>query len=241
MTSDPSTWRIVHIVDIGTSELFVHRHAVEIPRIIDASQIFEPQRAKSKSAIARVLTDGLMPAFLHLRTIRENAVDEPLELEKRQVYSDFFRVLWHGYKDLVPKAALEMGFNIGFIFQPDKGFEKGLAEFLGSNPKIAQTFGDYLRWQRSHWQGCLHHVRNDYLEHRKMEWQDIKAVYRVGVAETLFANAWNVAAEIFVVLIASKFPPVFGLVEIPERERDPNCPDKFRYVVYAQFPPDAVI
>ena len=231
MKGHPSTWKPVHYANIGTSELFVHRLINEIPKLVDASTIYDPQRAETKYAITHLVLDGFMPAFEHLRKIRTLAVDRPPELNRRQTYEDFMRTLWHAYKDLLPKAAREMGFEIGFLFQAAPKFAIGLARFVEGNPEIVESFGDYLREQRTEWQDNLARVRNDYLEHRKLDWQDVSFAYYPGQAEAFFTRAWTAASDILVVLIVSKFPPMFGLEEIPVSERAPEHPDRFRFVL----------
>src|SRR5437660_10221958 len=106
----PSQWKVVHFANIGTSELFVHRF-LELPKLLNASEIYDPQRSKCRDAVMDVLLDGFLPAFEHLRTIRANASQPPPELNRKQVYEDFMRTLWHAYKDLLPKAARELGFK----------------------------------------------------------------------------------------------------------------------------------
>jgi hypothetical protein len=234
MAGEPSTWKVARVADIGTSELFVHRMAIEIPKLLDASTIREPYRAKTKGAIGRLKMDGFMPAFEHLRSIRANAVDQPVELKKEQVYADFMRTLWHGYRDLLPKAADEMGFDITFIFRKASEFEKGLTAFLNHHPAInefVKLFPDYLRQQRATGQNDLARVRNDYLEHRKLEWEDVRHAYCVAKSEMFFERAWTTASDILVVLIVSKFPPRFGIAEIPVAERNPKWPDQFKFVL----------
>jgi hypothetical protein len=225
----PSKWKIVHYANIGSSELFVHRFG-ELPKLLDASRIFDPHRSKGKAAMWDVLTDGFMPAFEHLRNIRAHSSEPTPELNRKQAYEDFMRTLWHAYKDLMPKAARELGFEVGFLFQQDQQFEKGLRKLLGKHSALRIDLGEFLREQRDGWQGTLQRIRNDYLEHRKLEWTDVSQFYSVWYAEAFFDAAWNAATDIFAVLIASNFPPMIGIAEIPEAQRDPNRPDKFAFV-----------
>jgi hypothetical protein len=70
-------------------------------------------------------------------------------LNRKLLYEDFSRVLWHAYKDQFPKVARNLGFNIGFLFENNREFEKGILEFNNLHPSIiAPQLGDYLRGQR---------------------------------------------------------------------------------------------
>jgi hypothetical protein len=54
------------------------------------------------------------------------------ELNRKQSYEDFTRVLWHSYKDLMQKAAKMMEPQIGFLFKKDPHFETGLPRGIRS-------------------------------------------------------------------------------------------------------------
>ena len=53
----------------------------------------------------------------------------------------------------------ELGFDIGFIFQDDKKFEKGAKEFVEQHPN-ASEFEDVARTDRKLWQNMLATHRN---------------------------------------------------------------------------------
>jgi len=233
---EPSSWKVKLYANIGVSELFVHRLVMEIPKLLDASMIFDPQRAEAREEIGTLLKDGFMPAFEHLRKIRAHAVDRPPELNRRQAYEDFMSTLWRAHKTLLPNATRLMGFEIGFLYQAQPKFEKGLAKFLVSNPRVVKPFGDYLRQQRATWQSKIASIRNDFIEHRTLDWNDVRLFYRVERAEMFFESAWKTAFDILAVLIVSKFPPMCGIEEVPPSERNPASPDRFRFVLYKRLP-----
>ena len=229
--NEPSSWPVVHFADVGTSELFVHRLDIEIPKLLDASSVLEPERAKTKEAIAALVNDGLLPAFLSLRKIRALASQPPLPvLNWRLPYDDFMGTLWQGYKNFLQKATKEMGFDIGFFFQEEPKFDSGIVSFLEKNPAVPKDLGRYLRNQRDGWQGKLRRVRNEYLEHHNIEWGDVKEVYCVEQAEKFFESAWTAAETILACLIQSRFWPGWGIEEIPVADRNPNFPDRFRFI-----------
>jgi hypothetical protein len=228
---EPSSWKVEHYANVGTSELFVFRFAIEIPQILEASLIMGKERDEAKEAITTFLLEGLTPAFEHLRTIRKHASEPPPELNRRQAYEDFIRTLWHAYKDLLKIAVRRLGFDIGFLFQNDQNFEKGLQSFLKDHPEVNPELGDYLKHERSQWQNELGRLRNDYLEHRKLDWEHVKSAYRVDIAERLFQSVWTTSEDIFVCLVHSRFPDHSGIVEIPESKRDHNYPLRYQFVL----------
>jgi hypothetical protein len=103
---EPSEWKVVHYAAVGTSEEFVEFFSGELLELVDASNIHGADRDALKNSIMTILTEGLMPAFEHLRKIRSSAASPVPELNRKQHYEDFARVLWHAYKDLPPKAAM---------------------------------------------------------------------------------------------------------------------------------------
>jgi hypothetical protein len=121
----------------------------ELLELVDASHIFGAERDAVKAAIMTILVEGLMPAFEHLRKIRLSFSNPIPELNRRQLFEDFARVLWHAYKDLFPKAVLLLGFNIGFLFKNDADFEKGLTDFVSKFPALILDVPERLRRQRA--------------------------------------------------------------------------------------------
>ena len=112
-----------HFANVGTSEEFIETFSGELLELVDASHIHGAKRDAVKNAIMTVLTEGLMPAFERLRQIRASVTTSLPELNRRQLYEDFARVLWHAYKDLFPKAVRLLGFEIGFLFTADADFD----------------------------------------------------------------------------------------------------------------------
>src|SRR5581483_4167724 len=161
----------------GTSEEFVETFTGEILELADASLIFGAEREAVKNAIMILLTEGLIPSFEHLLKIRLSIANPVPEMNRRQLYEDFARVLWHAYKDLFPKAVLLLGFDIGFLFQKEADFEKGLPKFVSSHPSLILDVPEFLRRQRTNWQRAFSSFRNDFLEHRKADIADFADFY----------------------------------------------------------------
>jgi hypothetical protein len=225
---EPSSWSVQHFANIGTDELFVSRF-IHIPVLLNASMIFDPQRSATTSAIMEIMTEGFMPAFVHIRKIRTHASEPLPEMDRRQDYHDFMGTLWQGYKNFLPRATAQMGFEIGFFFQKDARFEEGWLAFREAHLGVSPEFGNFLRNQRSGWLGKLARFRNEYVEHRQLTLADVREFYRPVEAENFFGAAWTSAENILVALIASKMPPNIGIHEIPESARNPVRPDRFGF------------
>jgi hypothetical protein len=225
-----SPFQVKHFSNIGASEEFLWQLVPEMSELIGATSIREPKRAEVRHAIMIISLEGMMPAFEHLKRIRASVTQELPVLNRRQLYEDFTRVLWHGYKDLMPRAAALIGSNIGFLFQNDANFEKGLCVFKEAHPKLPSWFGDHLRDQHKNWQNDLADFRNHYLEHREEEPDRFQVFYQAEAAEAFFYCVWRTTADILVVLLSMNLFPGLGLDEIPVAERSALNPRRFRFV-----------
>jgi hypothetical protein len=105
---EPNQWQMVHFANVGTSEEFIETFSGELLELVDASHIHGAERDAVKNAIMTVLTEGLMPAFERLRQIRASVTTSLPELNRRQLYEDFARVLWHAYKGSVPEGGTSL-------------------------------------------------------------------------------------------------------------------------------------
>jgi len=94
---EPNQWKVEKVADIGASEEFVQQ-LLELHAIVDAGTIREPRRQQVKEAIAVILVDGLMPAFLELKEIRASVTQTMPLMNRQQLYEDFARKLWKAYK-----------------------------------------------------------------------------------------------------------------------------------------------
>ena len=224
---EPNKWKAEKFAEIGWEETFV-RHVTELCTIVDASLIFDQQREDVKHAIIAILTDGLMPAFLELRKIR--AFDgKPLPLiDRREFYHDFCRKLWKAYKDLTQRAAIEAGFNVGFLFMADKGFAKGLKEFQGRYPDVRPELGKSLEQVRDRWQNELAKFRNTFLEHQDSDPKHFAKFYQPAYVESLFEEVWNTIVDLLAVLLESRLPHGTKLV-VPDPNREPKWPNRFMF------------
>jgi len=235
MTSDsggePSSWKITHFANISGSEEFLVQLVMEMPEIVDASTIYEPERQMLKEAILAISVDGLMPAFEDLKKIKASVSQKIPELNRRQLYETFAIELWRSYKDLMQRAAKLMEPEIGFLFQEDSNFEKGLIKWGQKQPDVARAVAPYLRKQRTTWQNELCTFRN-YLEHKN---DTDPAVYEdryaPAHAEMLFEAVWRATADILAILVSLHLPDGTVLIEIPLEQRQPLRLRRFCFAV----------
>jgi hypothetical protein len=227
----PSQWQVMQFANVGASEEFVQQLMMEMSDLIGGTLIREPQREEFKHAIMTISVEGLLPAFEHLKRIRASVSQQMPVLNRKQLYEDFTRVLWHAYKDLMQRATLLIDADIGFLFKTDVNFEKGLAEFQKAHPAVLPWFGDHLRAQRTNWQNDLAEFRNHFLEHRQDEPDKFRDFYQPERAEALFDAVWRTTADILVTILAMHLPPGVGLIEIPVAQRSSENPRRFRFVI----------
>ena len=227
---EPCTWKVTHFANIGGSEEFVMQLAIEMPELIDASMIYEPERQQLKEAILAISFDGLMPAFEELKRIRASTSQRIPELNRRQLYETFTILLWRSFKDLMQRAAKLMEPEIGFLFREDPKFEKGLTAWGVKRP-IARAVAPYLRTQRTTWQNELGAFRN-FLEHKGNTDPGVyESRYAPAHAEMLFETVWRAIANILAMLVSLHLPPGVSLVEIPPEQRNRAMPRRFCFAV----------
>jgi hypothetical protein len=202
---------------MDTPEELVDFFSSDLMDLIDASTIRDDAREELKDAVLKILTEGLLPAYEHLQRIRASSVEDPAE---RPLYEDFTRLLWHAYKDLMPAAALLMGFDLAFLFQKENSFKKGVLEFRMDHPTlVAPNLGEFFRRQRAGWQSNLARFRNHFIEPTPADQTKFAAFYHPENAEMLFAVVWGVMANIFPVFLEANFPPDLTIEVIPEDKR----------------------
>jgi hypothetical protein len=177
MTVDDST-------NVVKPEEFVELFSDEFMELIDSSGLQGAARDELKEAILAILTDGLLPAYERLKEIRVGA--------PAKVYDDFSRDLWHAYRDLMPRAALLLGFDLEFLFQKESTFKKGVVAFDMDHPAlIAPNLGGFFRRQRMGWQSNLARFRNQFLEKVEENPAKFAAFYEPQNAEMLFSLTWE--------------------------------------------------
>jgi hypothetical protein len=232
---EPNEWPVTTFAAISGSEEFLRQLVMEMPELVDASSILEPERCKVKEAILIMSIEGLMPAFEHLKEIRA-VVGQAIPILKRTtLYEDFSGALWVAYKRFAQEAAKLLCPDAGFIFQrKPSSFDQGALVFRDNWPAAPAWFIPYLEEQRAAWQNDLADFRN-FLEHGAPH-ADYSGRYDPEHAEALFGAVWRTVANILAALIGMHLRPL--LVEIPVNERSPVNPRRFRFAVEGLSPPE---
>jgi len=185
----------------------------EVHEMLNITNIHGQDKQDITDAIMVMVLEGLLPAFEDLRLIRLYK-DKPLPiLNRRKHYGNFAGELWHGYKDLWPKVAGLLGYDIGFVFQPEVTFNRQLAKFVAQHQgQLLLDIGEFLTRQRAIWQQDLHTFRNDFLEHRKPNVAaTVDRFYDPNWAETTFNAVWRTIAELLSTFLESRFLPSLSI------------------------------
>ena len=224
---EPSEWSVEKFAAIPYEDWV--KQIVDLNPLVDAGSIMEPQREAVKDAIASILFEGLMPAYLELQTIRNLSNSGKPILEQWQPYEDFARKLWKAHKELMQNAARLMGYEIGFLFQKEEKFRKGLADFRLQYPTTNKGFEGLFEWVRKEWQERLADFRNSVLEHRGGDRKDFEDFYKPENAEILFALVWKSIANILPMLLELKLMNGMRLIEQHPNDPGPRWNQRFMY------------
>ncbi len=225
---EPHKWQVIHFADIGISEEFV-KIMTDVLVLVDAGTIFEPERKEVKEAINSILIDGLMPAFVELRQIRDMKGAVVPVMNRMQPYEDLARKLWNSYSKFTQHAAKLMGFKIGFLFGNDKKFKEGCKEFRERNPRLNPGFEKFFQQTRDNWQNDLASFRNKWLEHPVGDRKKYQKFYAPEHAEGLFDAVWRTIVDILVVLLQLRMHDGWTIVRQHPDDPGPKWPQTFRY------------
>ena len=222
--------KVEKVANVGTNEPFLARIVIGLPEILDVADFKE--KDKIKESIIEIFMNGLLPAFSHLQELRsiDSGKKEKLTVDLNKAYFGFYDRIWAAYRDRMQKTAKLMGFNIGFMFQNDKDFEKGISEFQKAYPNVHSDIVEAMRKNRIGWQNAVVRFRNDYAEHQTIFEKDVEELRTLESVEICFNNCWTAIERILGELICSKLYGWAGVEEIPEAERDPSAPKRFRII-----------
>jgi len=222
-------WKLDLLSDVGTSEPFVARIGLGLFDILDVTNFKE--RKKINDTIFEILLEGLIPAFISLRELRKGESVPIITINKN--YYNLYNHLWVAYKDRMQRVVKLLGFDVGFLFQKESQFKQGCENFLKQHPNVNQAFTKMLADQRKSWQNILSIIRNHYLEHKILDIKQVERFFTIENAEVLFCNCWQAIEMILVILLRTGMPLDKGIdiADIPEKERDPSCPKRFRFVI----------
>jgi hypothetical protein len=224
---EPNEWDQAHFSAAPADRPFADFFFDEIHDLVNGSTIVNEDRQELCDAIMVMVTEGFLPAYEDLRSIRVYKDDPRIPvLNRKKHYDDFARALWHGYKDLMPKVVSLLDYNIGFLFQRDGNFKTGLEAFVIENRgNLLLDFAEFLPRQRDGWQQELKTFRNEYLEHRDADVAaQVEKFYEPAWVEKVFVHAWRTAAELIVFLLETRFPPQMSIAHRTAERQFPNHP-----------------
>ncbi len=226
---------VEHYADFGTSEPWVTRLMLGLPEIVFVVPAFVDTREKFLLEIGEVF-EVLGMAFEKLRTLRRYGAEGAPVIETNEAFEALYGHLWRAHHDRFPSAMRVLGLDIDFLYGNDKKFERGARRLLAQRPELGDLV-ELMRRDRAEFESRFAAYRNKYLEHRKgranLQLRD--EFHRLESAELMFENVWQ-AMEDYVVLCAKvHMPPGIQVIEIPENERDPARPMRFRLAM--ELPP----
>lgn len=224
---EPNEWDKEHFSAAPTDREFADFFFDEIHDLVNRSTIVNEDRQELRDAIMIMVTEGFLPAYEDLRSIRAHKDDPRIPLLNRtKNYNDFVGRLWHGYRQLMPTVLKLLGYDIGFLFARSKGFKIGLQAFVTENRDgLLLDVAEFLPRQHDGWQQELETFRNNYLEHRKAHVAaQVDNFYVPAWAEKVFLHAWRTAAELIVFLLETRYPPQLAITHRSAERQFPNHP-----------------
>lgn len=226
--SPKQQFHVRKFADFGTSEEFV-LPVLDLIEILKGTTIFDPQRDEVSGTIVAIGSEGLPAAFLELRKIRLSVGQDLPMLDQFQMYEDFYGKLWRAYKEYMQRAVKAMGFDIGFLFQKDAQFEKGLEAFRENNPTAPSALEQYLREVRRLWHTELADFRNTIVQHPGADRAQFQKFYNPQFAEELFREVWHTIVDILGMLLEFRLHPGVYLEWQSWNDPGPRWPKRFRW------------
>jgi hypothetical protein len=253
---DPSKFVLQKYHDEGSSSPFMARLYMGILRLRDivfrddTRKIFdEPYnyvmenlvntRSTSQEIISLVSNhfDALAKGEvgkLQGQTIRiQKTIDKQLRKEVESFLNSAVRAFKQGMQNLV-KA---LGVDIGFLFQNEGAFNKGIARLEGTDPSLAAYLKETRKWSQR-----LINARND-IEHGswmlpKVRYHEVNRIIHAeepeisGEGVSDFVNfildrLCCFVEEVTAHCLQAKMPEEFSLTEIAFSERNPEIPERF--------------
>jgi hypothetical protein len=225
-------FKVEHYANFGTGEPWVARLVLGLQELVYAVPAFGATRDVFMNELGEVF-ESLGMAFEELRSLRKQASEGGAPaLDVARSYASLYGYLWQAHKDRFQTAMNALGLDIGFLFQSDVNFEKGAAELLAARPEFAELV-DLMSRDRADFQNKLAEYRNTYLEHRDEQPDPnmLASFHRLDSAETMFENVWQAIEDYVVLYVIANLPPTIQVVEIPEEQRDPDRPTRFRFAL----------
>lgn len=217
--------------DFGTGEPWVARLMLGLQELVFAVPAFAETRQDFMNELGEVF-EALGMAFQELRTLATKLADGAPALEVTQSYETLYGHLWRAHRDRFPAAMRALGLDIGFYHRKDAEFERGATRLRAARSELADLV-DLMGRDRADFQNRLAEYRNKYLEHRRrrVDPKLLADFHHPGSALNTFENVWHAMEDYVVLYVKANLPPGFHVVEIPDEERDPTRPTRFRLAV----------
>lgn len=213
--------------DFGSSAPWVARTVLQAQTLVNAVPAFGTTRDAFHVEMGETFA-SLGIAFNALRDLRGAVERGAPGLEIQGAYENFYGSLWAAYKDRFQSALAALGYELGFVWQADAGFEKEAVALVAARPEFA-TLIDLIRRYRAEFQNPLAVYRNDWLEHRKpADSRMLASFHNLDSAEDTFDRVWRAMEAIIAGLAVVELPAFMVIVEIPEAQRDPGRPERLR-------------
>lgn len=254
---EPS-WVVKKVADEGSQSPFIARLMIGVLKLRDIAGLDANARAKFDEPYDVVLTSlntARNAAQILIQTWHEHArrvaegqaarlqrnqihIDETVDRELGRQTDAFLNAAVRALKQGMQSVSVELGINIGFLFQKQPAFEAGVAALRATDPVLA----DYLSQARQ-WTDVLVTRRNA-VEHEG--WSLPDAVYgrtadSVSVTEPMVDGRpvstyvafmldrllWFVE-DVTTYCFVRLFPPEVRLTELKPERRRPEIPERFR-------------
>ena len=150
-------------------------------------------------------------------------------LNHLQMYEDFYGKVSRAYKEYMQRAFKTMGFDIGFLFQKDARFEKGLKAFRKNDPAAPPALEEFLREVRRLWHTELADFRNTIVRHPDADRAQFQKFYNPQFAQALFREVSRTIVEILGMLLELRLPAGVYLEWQGWDDPGPRWPQRFRW------------
>ncbi len=256
---DETSWVVKKFADEGSSSPFMARLLLSLFKLRDAAlpegdprdrfdKAYPAVTAPLLDARARVKKIGALWED-HVRRVQAGEaarvrghaihVDENVDHELGQEADGFLNAAVRALKTGMQGVALELGVNIGFLFQKQAPFEAGLGALAAQDPPLAA----YLEQARAQWSETLVNRRNA-IEHEGWRLPDVtyvRAGSGVGAnaplvdgqaiapyATSMFDRLSCFVEEVTAHLLQRRLMDGVTITEVPRDQRAGEAPERFR-------------
>lgn len=183
----------------------------------------------------RVL-EKLHTARNHYQKIKQPSFKDLTSSQQQDEYNELYGALWAAYKDRLQALLKEVGYDIGFMFQSPKEFEKNAAQFVEDHPGQSWLV-DYARDIRDKWQNDFGNTRN-FTEHSG-DLRSLNTDYNdPETAKELFEVVCYVIEGVFALLSQEKLQRGWLVVIVNDDETVFGRGERFALKHAAQLPID---